>query len=294
MVLLVFGATGLLGQAIRAEAVRRRIRAFGVARANADHVIDLSRIDSLAPLFGQLRPQIVINAAAQTSLDACESDPGESYRINARAVALIADQCRAVDTPFVQISTDHFFSGGGDRRHGEMDPVVLVNEYARSKYAGEAFALAYPRSLVLRTNIAGFRGWTARPTFAEWLLDSLAKRKPLRLFDDFHTSTIDVPAFSRALFDLLEKGATGLVNLASRSVSSKRQFAHALARSIGVDLDWDEPASLRELKTPRAESLGLDVTIAERLLGYRLPTLEEVCRSLALQWTKQPCATTPS
>ena len=294
MVLLVFGATGLLGQAIRAEAARRGIETLGVARRNADHALDLSRADSLASLFTASRPRLVVNAAAQTNLDACENDPGAAYRINARAVALIAEQCRAADVPFVQISTDHYFVGDRDRAHGESDPVSLVNEYARSKYAGEAFALTCPRALVLRTNITGFRGWTGQPTFAEWILSSLGERKPLRLFEDFYTSTIDVTAFSRATFDLVARGATGVVNLASRMVASKRQFAHMLARSAGVDLDWDEPASVRSLGTGRAESLGLDVGLAERLLGYRLPTLEEVCRSLASHWTSRQCAMTPA
>lgn len=293
MVLLVFGATGLLGQTIRAEAARRSIDMVGVAREGAEHALDLSQTNCVTPLFDSVRPQLVINAAAQTNVDACERDPGNTYRINARAVALIAEECRAADIPFAQISTDHYFIGDGDRRHTETAAVTLVNEYARTKYAGEAFALAYNRALVVRTNITGFRGWAGQPTFAEWALDALATRKPLRLFADCHSSTIDVTSFAHALFDLFARGATGVINVASRTTSSKQQFVQMLARSIGVDLDWDEPGSVRSLTTRRADSLGLDVTLAESLLGYRLPTLEDVCRSIASQWISRKCAMTP-
>ncbi|HUH84458.1 MAG TPA: sugar nucleotide-binding protein [Stellaceae bacterium] len=294
MVLLLFGATGLLGQAIRAETARRKIDTVGIARKGADHALDLTQASCVTSLFAAVRPHLVINAAAQTNIDACERDPGDAYQINARAVAFIAEECRAADIPFAQISTDHYFVGHADRRHTETAAVTLVNEYARTKYAGEAFALTYDRALVVRTNITGFRGWAGQPTFAEWALDALATRKPLRLFADCHSSTIDVTSFAHALFDLLARGATGVINVASRTTSSKRQFVQTLARSIGIDLDWDEPGSVHSLPTCRADSLGLDVTLAESLLGYRLPTLEDICHSLASQWTSRQCAMTPA
>ncbi len=63
----------------------------------------------------------------------------------------------------MQISTDHYFCGQGDLKHDESAPVTLLNEYARTKYAGEAFALTNPEACVIRTNVVGFRGWEVRP-----------------------------------------------------------------------------------------------------------------------------------
>lgn len=169
--------------------------------------------------------------------------------------------------------------------------MTLVNEYARTKFAGEAFAARAPGALVVRTNIAGLRGWAGEPTFAEWAFDALTRRKPLELFYDFHTSTIDTTSFSTALFDLVEAGATGTINLAARTVTSKRDFMRRLAAALGITLDWDHGTSVRRLPTPRAESLGLDVSKAERVLGRLLPDTDEVCRNLVLQWEMERCAT---
>jgi dTDP-4-dehydrorhamnose reductase len=283
MVTLVFGATGLLGQALVAEGRRRGTRLVGAARKNTDYAIDLTDAQQIASLIAAATPTLIINAAANTNLDSCERDPDGAYLVNARAVVVMAEQCRAVGARFVQISTDHFFVGDGAKRHSESVPVTLVNEYARTKYAGEEFALALAGSLVLRTNITGFRGWIGQPTFVEWAIDALVNRRPLKLFDDFYTSTIDVVDFSRLLFDLVDAEATGLLNLASRTVSSKRQFVQTLATALGVHLDWAEGASVRDLPVPRAESAGLDVSKAERLLGHSLPTLDDVCHALVSQ-----------
>ncbi len=291
MTILLFGGTGMLGQAIAAEAARRGRRVIAVSRRGPDRRIDLAAAGSLRDLFARPRPSLVINAAALTRLDACEGDPGLAYAVNARAVALMSEECRAASVPLVQISTDHFYTGDGGRPHAESEPVTLVNEYARTKFAAEAFAERAPGALVVRTNIAGLRGWAGEPTFAEWAFDALTRRKPLDLFYDFHTSTIDTTSFSSALFDLVEAGATGTFNLAARTVASKRRFVCMLAAALGVNLDWDQGTSVRRLPTPRAESLGLDVGKAERVLGRALPDTAQVCRNLVLQWENERCAT---
>jgi dTDP-4-dehydrorhamnose reductase len=281
--LLVFGATGLLGQAVLAEAKRCGVQALGAARKGTDIDVDLTDVAQIAEVFARVSPTRIINAAANTNLDSCERDPGGSYLINARAVALIAEQCRARGAHLVHVSTDHFFTGDGRRAHAEDSAISLVNEYARSKYAGEGFARNLPGSLVVRTNITGFRGWPGQPTFAEWAVDAILNRRPLNLFSDFYTSTIDVDSFSRLLFQLFDTGATGVLNLASSTVSSKSEFIQELAAAFGIRLDWATTASVRETATARAESAGLDVGKAEGLLG-RLPALREVCSALVAQY----------
>jgi dTDP-4-dehydrorhamnose reductase len=264
--LLVFGATGLLGQALVAEGRRRGVHVAGAARRGSEFAVDLTDARQITELFARLTPTLV----------------------NARAVAIMAEQCRISGARFVHVSTDHFFTGDGPDLHAEDSPVALVNEYARSKYAGEGFARILAESLVIRTNITGFRGWPSQPTFAEWAVDAILNRRPLKLFDDFYTSTIDADAFAGLLFQLIDRERIGLVNLASSTVSSKLQFIHALAAALGVQLDWADVASVRDLPVARAESAGLDVSKAERLLGHTLPTLQEVCGALVSQYRTCP------
>lgn len=283
----------MLGQSLLAEAGGRGLRVAGAARSGASHSCDLTDESAVGALVTALKPRLVVNAAALTDLNGCEVDPGLAYRVNGRAVAILAEACRAAGSRLLQISTDHFFSGDGDGRHDESAPIRLVNEYARSKFAGEAFALTLPGALVLRTNITGFRGWEGRPTFAEWLIGAVERDEAMTLFDDFWTSTMDARAFARAALDLADLGAAGLLNVASRSVATKRMFAESLARAMKLTLTRSRPGSVSALPVPRAESAGLDVKAAEAILGRPLPDLDEVVAALVTEYQTR-CATRPA
>ncbi len=282
--LLVLGSTGLLGQAFLAEAHTRAQACWGVARAASDYELDLSNataLDALEALALELRPSAIVNCVAVTSLAACEADAGLAFRINARIPALLAQLAREVHVKLVHVSTDHYFSGDGARAHDEHAEVQLLNEYARSKYAGERLALTDPTALVVRTNIVGLRRWAASPTFAEWALEAIASPRPIVLFDDFFTSSISARACAAAILDLVRADARGLINVASREVSSKRSFVLALAQQLQVELDDVSSASVRELLPRRAESLGLDVGRAEALLERPLPDLADTVAAVA-------------
>jgi dTDP-4-dehydrorhamnose reductase len=168
--------------------------------------------------------------------------------------------------------------------------VRLVNEYARTKYAGECLALIHDDCLVVRTNIVGFRGW-AVPTYLEWLLEALRRETPISIFDDFFTSSITTRQFSGLLFQLLATPAKGRLNLAAREGSSKFQFTLALAEACGLSTKACRRGSIRELKgATRAESLVLDVSRAEQLLNTRLPDRRTVAGQIADEYRKRRAA----
>lgn len=280
--ILVIGATGMLGQALMVEGTERHADIIGLARSGSDINIDICNDEVLRRALGEIKPSIVINAAAITSLDSCEGNPGNAYEVNARAVSIISEATCCNGAYLVQISTDHYYVNDGLRRHVENDPVYLINEYARTKYAGECFALVSGNSLVVRTNIVGFRGRVNAPTFVEWALQVLRAQSPITLFDDFYTSSIDVRHFAKALLDLLSSRPVGILNLASSVVKSKKEFVEALATAVGLNVEHCSVGSVQTISgTRRAESLGLDVSKAEALLGYSLPDMESVIDNLA-------------
>ena len=230
---------------------------------------------------------LVVNCAAMTNLAACERQAFDAYAVNARTPALLAEICLDRDIGFVQISSDHFFTGDGAALHDEHMRVRLLNEYARTKYAGEMFALTSPTALVVRTNIVGLRCWPGRPTFAEWALDGLRAAHPMTLYDDFYTSSMHSRACAEAVLDLSDAGVTGLVNVASSQVSSKLAFVNALAEASQIEIPSATISSVRELVPRRAESLGLDVTYAEQLLTRRLPDLRDTANAIVAEHRKR-------
>lgn len=274
----------MLGQALVRAAADAGAPHLGVATQTAP-AADVTDDAALARVIHDFGPTVVINAVAWVDLMRCETDPGGAYRVNARPASVLSRLAAARGFYLVQVSTDHYYTGDGAGKHDERAPVQLLNEYARTKYAGELFALAESPALVVRTNIVGFRGTPDRPTFVEWAIAALQSGEPMNLFSDVFTSSIDVSSFAEHLLTLLAPRHTGVVNLACRDVASKRQFIEALAHRLGLATDHVGIISGvgGDAALPRGESLGLDVARVEQWLGQPMPTLDQVVENLAQQ-----------
>ena len=277
---LIFGASGMLGSEIYAEARRRGLRVIGASRRGPDLRINILEETQVCEAIFDSGADMVINAAALVSHAKCENDPCLAYQINGVAVAIMANAARALGVKFIQISTDQYFSGDGDKKHTETAPVKLLNEYARSKYAGEAYALTNEDAIVIRTNVTGFRQDHSSTSFIEWVFEVLESSSTYNLFSDYYTSTMATRQAAEALFDIAEHNVTGIINVACREVSSKQTFVNAVARAVGVNTSQAVTVSVHDNLERRAESNGLDVGLAESLLGRRMPTLEEVIAQL--------------
>lgn len=269
----------MAGRALVTNGRRRGYVVTGASRNGSDVSLDVENTTVLQSTVRELRPDIIINTVAEVSVARCEEDPGRSWRINARPVAFLADLSRELGARMVHVSTDHFFSGDGPRRHTEGAPVTLLNEYARTKFCAEALALTWNNSVVVRTNIVGLRP-SRCDSFAEWCLNVIRNDLEATLFDDQFVSSIDVWSFADCVFDLAESQFCGLINVGSREVFSKATFAAALAELEGKTLTHAKIGSVGIQATQRADSLGLDVSLAENILGRRMPALAEVVAAI--------------
>lgn len=277
---LVLGATGLLGKALVKEIKKNNFSCIGIARTGADINFDILNSQLLKSCLLDIRPNVVINACAIVNLDLCEKNPAIAYQINSRPSSIISSLASELDYKYIYVSTDGYFDDG-NQIHDEHAKVVLFNEYARTKYLGECLSLLDEKSMVVRTNIIGFRGDKSRLTFIEWLLDKLIKKEKIVLFNDYFTSSISVSLFSKALIDLILKDFSGVINLASREVFSKKQFIEEFSNQFFLPIENYTVGSVLSLTgARRARYLGLDVSFAEQILGYKLPTLKEVVASL--------------
>jgi dTDP-4-dehydrorhamnose reductase len=279
MKVLLFGATGMAGSSIKHELLERSIEVVGVSRSGSDLSCDIKDENQIASVLCSDQFDAVINAAAQININRCDQDPLESWKVNAKAVSIIANFCNELDIPLLHISTDHFYTYGDNYPHKESDPVFCVNEYARHKFAAECFALNYSGSLVLRTSILG-KSTKGQKSLIDWAIDSLQRQDKIELFCDAWTSSLDVETFSKYAINLfLDVRHKGLLNLASSEVYSKERLIRKLADMLQIDHSKCFSGSVKRLSN-RPNCLGLDVSVAQNLLSNSLPTLEEVCTNL--------------
>jgi len=283
---LILGGTGLLGKAFVHRSADFGYKPITLARKGADINIDASVKENLYSAIESVKPTLIINTIAQTNLQSCQESPRSTYLINSYIPLLIALYCAdKKNIKFCHISTDHYFNGDKNKLHDEKAEVILKNEYAKTKYAGECFALSDPNALILRTNIIGFRNWKNRPTFVEWVLENLIKENSITMFNDFFTSSLDARTCARIAFELLDHKAMGLFNVGSTESSSKESFIRMLANKLKFDLSNASVGSVHSnTDIPRCDSLGLDVSKAEKFLGYEFPATHDVVDAIAKEY----------
>ena len=145
MRVLVLGAAGIVGRATVAEAARRGWDVRGLSRAECDIGVE----DAPARAATDFRPQLLVNCAAFTKVDACESDPTRALAINGEAVGRVAMAAASVGARLIHLSTDYVFDGTGNEPYAEVHPtaprsvsrVTKTAPVARSISGGSSEAL---------------------------------------------------------------------------------------------------------------------------------------------------------
>lgn len=273
----VLGASGQVGSAFA--------RHFGVACLPVTRdMLDLSDIDAIAPWIASNRPDMVINCAAYTAVDAAESDPTTARRVNSAAVEALARACGSNGIGFVTFSTDYVFDGTKETAYVETDVPNPLNVYGQSKAEGERLALAlYPSSLVIRTS------WVLSAThrsFASTMID-LISDGPVRVVDDQrgHPTLVDDLVIS--VSEAITAGAAGILHITNAGETTWFALAREIADMAGLDAQRVTPCRSEELPRP-AQRPRNSLLASERFrelglaaLPHYRPSLERIVRELA-------------
>lgn len=130
--ILLTGKNGQVGSELR-----RFLPALGEVIAPDRQQLDLLNPDNIRRVVREVRPQLIVNAAAYTAVDSAETDEANAHAVNAEAPALLADEANRVGAVLVHYSTDYVFDGKKAEPYDEADPTGPLNAYGRTKLAGE-------------------------------------------------------------------------------------------------------------------------------------------------------------
>ena len=275
MAILVTGGSGQLAQALVAAAPEG-VRVIGRPG------FDFDRPETIAPAFAQAAPDLVVNAAAYTAVDAAETDRDAAFRANRDGPAALAALCRAASVPLIHVSTDYVFDGAKGAPYVETDPVSPQGVYGASKLAGEQAVLeSGARAIVVRTS------WVYAHTgrnFVRTMLGAARKTRSLRVVADQKgcpTTAEDLAAAILAIAARLagsgwQDGFGGVVHAAGTGWTTWHGLAVAAfeeAARYGAPVPEVAPIRTEDWPTParRPADSRLDCARLAAVFGVALP-----------------------
>lgn len=275
--ILVVGANGMLGHDLMAT-LEGDVRGLDLPE------IDITSLESVRRVVLTLKPRIIINAAAYTDVDGCETHIEQAMAVNGEGVGLLALTAREIGAKLVQISTDYVFNGGKGAPYIEADPQEPLSIYGESKLAGELNAAMAPEYLIVRTQwLYGVHG----KNFVETMLRLGTEKQELAVVDDQIGSPTFTKDLAAAIKTLLGNGCSGVYHAANNGYCSWNEFARAIFEEEGLQVTVNGMTT-KELNRPANRPLysTLDCSKLTADCGYQLRHWREALREY-LQLRKQ-------
>jgi len=262
MKVLITGAGGQVGRELVELFAGHDVTGF-------DHsTLDVTDRDAVLGAVTSIRPDAIVNGAAYTAVDACETETDTAWAVNAMAVRHLADGARRVGARVCHISTDYVFDGTKPDPYVEWDQPNPASMYGRSKLGGE-LELG-PDDTIVRTSwVCGFHGGNMVKT----ILRLAGEHDTLSFVDDQRghpTFAADLAAVVRRL---VVDRRPGLFHVTNQGAVSWFEFAQAVLEAAGLDPARVSPVATADLKparpAPRPANSVLD-NAALRLSGVPL------------------------
>ena len=282
--ILITGSNGLLGQKI-INALLKRSNIKIIATSTGEnrmqnktgysyHTLDITQKDDIESIIKKNTPDVLINTAAMTNVDLCETKRDECWQINVDAVQYMVDAIAAYSpkTHFIHLSTDFIFDGTKGSEYVETDKPNPLSYYALSKNESEKIVLKSKiKWTIARTIIIyGIVDKMSRSNMVLWAKESLSKGQKINVVDDQFRSPTLAEDLADGCIAIADKGATGIYHLSGPATSSILQLVQQVADFWNLDKSLINPIKTSSLNqaAKRPPYTGFVLDKARRDLGY--------------------------
>jgi len=288
--ILITGINGQLGQELQQTLAEYDV--IGVGR----ETLDLTQPDKISQMMDEVRPELVINAAAYTAVDKAESEPEIAKATNAIAPGILAKEAQKMGVPLIHISTDYVFDGTQSRPYLDTDPTNPLGVYGQSKLAGEqAIRENCNLHIILRT--AWVYGVGGKGNFVKTMLKLGVEREEIRVVADqvgSPTWTGDLASAIAQLLPQLSPEIAGTYHYTNSGVASWYDFAVAIfeeAKQLGFPLKVQRiiPITTADYPTP-ARRPAYSVLYCGKIaavLGTHPPHWRQALRQMLAEYRRE-------
>jgi len=288
MKILITGSNGLLGQKLieyyqgntahQLVATARGEDRFPNKIGYVYDSLDITNELEVMRIIALHKPDAVINTAAMTNVDACESDKAGCDALNVTAVQYLVEACNKVRAHLVHVSTDFIFDG----THGPLDENEVpapLSYYGHSKLKAEQYVMAHANSWAIPRTVLvfGIVSDMSRSNIVLWAKGALESGKEINVVNDqFRTPTLaEDLAIGCAL--IAEQKANGIYNVSGRDFMSVFDLVYQVADFWKLDKNLLKMATSEGIKQPakRPPITGFRIDKAQKELGYNPRSFKE-------------------
>lgn len=274
------GAGGLVGASLVSHCTALGDESLAYTRQNLD-ITDAKLVDRV---IADQKPNIVINCAAWTDVDGCESDHERAFLVNAQGPQNLAAACRKVGAAFVTISTDYVFDGTKQGFYTQRDDPNPQSVYGVSKLEGEQRARSvYSQTIVART---GFVFGQGGKNFLSTVVERARQGKRLQVISDAHGTPTYAPDLSARLRELAMIGTPDVFHVVNAGTgASYEDFARLALRTAGLSDSNLQPISMATLNrpAPRPANSRLWCLVSESMGLAPMPVWQDALRRFVAQ-----------
>lgn len=292
--LLIVGSKGMLAKKVAEQAIND----WSITGVDLPD-FDMTNSEQVKSMVKELNPDLIINCAAFTNVDDCETQEDLACQVNGTAVGFLAEASLAVDACLVHVSTDYVFPGSGNKPLSEEDHVAPQSAYGRSKLLGEEALVAsgLKKYFILRTS------WLYGPggnNFVETILRLAKERDQLGIVADQIGSPTYTGDLAAAIFNLISHASPsnyGIYHFANDGACSWYDFAVAIVdqgRNQGeaIKVTQITPINTEDYPLP-AKRPAYSVFTKEKYLrttGMTIPSWQESLRQYFRERKKVSCS----
>ncbi len=280
MRILVTGANGLLGQKLVELISTRNEHLIATAKSKLVidlprgeyHSLDITNRNEVERVIQTSKPDVIINTAAMTQVDQCETEQDKCWLNNVTAVENLVHACEQTKTHLVQVSTDFIFDG----TNGPLDETAKPNPisfYGKSKLAAEvAIQKSNTDWAILRTVLVyGVTNDMSRSNIVLWVKKSLEEGKTINVVNDQWRTPTLAEDLAQGCYLAATKKMKGIYNISGDEMMTPYDIAIKTADFFGLDKSLIKQTDSTQFKQPAARppKTGFIIDKAKRELGYQ-------------------------
>jgi dTDP-4-dehydrorhamnose reductase len=289
--ILITGSNGLLGQKL-VHLLKNRSDVHLIATSKGEnrisdkngytyHPLDITNKDEVLEVINLYKPNAVINTAAMTNVDACESNRELCWNLNVNAVKYFIDAARVHPFHFVHLSTDFVFDGENGP-YKETDQPNPLSYYGKSKYESEKLLQnSNIKWAIARTIIVyGVGENMSRSNIVLWAKEALSKGQELTIVDDQFRSPTLAEDLAMGCWQIIKKNAQGIYHLSGKDIMSIYNLVQKVADFYQLDKSLIKPIKTSSLNqaAKRPPKTGFIIEKAQKELQYAPKSFEDGLR----------------